>query len=167
MAPGFRLLADVPHHAPTLAAWYEAEWPYLFHPGATALDEAQSCARNRDRPDCTVVMLENDDPIAAASLLVDDVLPHPEFSPWLGSVIVRADRRAAGLGTRIVRETMRHAEAMGLHTLHLWTPAHRHFYERLGWTFVREEMLGDKRVAILRLSLLRNPANRANLVNPV
>jgi len=62
---------------------------------------------------------------------VDDVLPYPEFSPWLGSVIVRADRRGAGLGTQIVRETMLRAGAMGIRTLHLWTPDHRHFYERL------------------------------------
>jgi N-acetylglutamate synthase and related acetyltransferases len=161
MALDFRLLADVPHLAPTLAAWYDAEWPYLFRPGFTALDEAESCARNRDRPDCTVVLLENDEPVAAASLLVDDVLPYPEFSPWLGSVIVRADRRGAGLGTQIVRETMRRAGAMGIRTLHLWTPDHRHFYERLGWSFVQEEMVQAKPVAILRLSLPRNPANSA------
>lgn len=152
------MLADRPDFVPILADWYAREWPFLFDETSTALDEATGCSANRDSPDCTVVLVDGG-PVAAASLLNEDVLPLPECSPWLGTVVVRPDRRGQGLGRAIVNCAVVHAAAIGIRTLHLWTPAHRAFYEHLGWHHLRDHPFRDESVAILRLSLPENPAN--------
>jgi GNAT superfamily N-acetyltransferase len=151
-------LADHPECRPTLAAWYQREWPELFDENFTPFHEMDG-AMNRDRIDCTLLGFVNGRVAATAALLSEDVLPFPEFSPWLGTVVVDPHLRAQGLGKQIVTAAMQHAVRIGLTTLHLWTPNHRAFYEKLGWTFVRDYAFRDHPVSILRISLPPNPLN--------
>ncbi len=131
------LLATRPEWCSQLAAWYFTEWPELYPRGLTdALAEAESCC-HAERLNSTVVVTADDEPAAAASLLMADVLPLPECSPWLGTVVVAPRFRGLGLGKQVVRAAMAHAVQLDIAVLHLWTPEHRMFYEKLGWQFLR------------------------------
>jgi GNAT superfamily N-acetyltransferase len=153
----FAFLVDRPEYRAALAAWYLREWPDLFDANFTPFDELDSCL-HRDRLDCTILGFHGGALIGAASLLAEDILPLPECSPWLGTVVVDPELRGRGHGAEIVRAATAHARMLGIGTLHLWTPNHRGFYEKLGWQFVRDYADDFRSAAILRFHLLRNPA---------
>jgi N-acetylglutamate synthase-like GNAT family acetyltransferase len=136
----FVFLADRPEYRAVLAGWYLREWPDLFD------------------TTFTILALDGRTLFGAASLLAEDVLPLPECSPWLGSVVVDPARRGRGRGRQIVAAAMEHARAIGIETLHLWTPHHRAFYEKLGWKFVRDHLDDFRSVAILQFHFCKNPA---------
>jgi GNAT superfamily N-acetyltransferase len=149
MTIGF--LADHPECRATLASWYLREWPRLFGKEDTPWDELDA-ASGRDRLPCTLIGFVDGRLAASAALLVEDVLPVPEFSPWLGSVVVSSELRGRGLGRGIVQAATAHAASIGIGRLHLWTPDHRAFYEKLGWEFIREGALHGRMVSILGIS---------------
>ncbi|MGH8048099.1 MAG: GNAT family N-acetyltransferase [Chthoniobacterales bacterium] len=151
MTLGF--LADHPECRPTLAAWYLREWPGLFDDAFTPHHEMDG-AMNREQLDCTLLGFVDGRLAASAALLTTDVLPLPEYSPWLGTVVVDPALRSRGLGREITLAALSLACRIGITTLHLWTPHHRAFYEKLGWEFVRNYTLRDHMVSILRISLL-------------
>jgi GNAT superfamily N-acetyltransferase len=152
-----RFLADHPECRPTLAAWYQREWPELFDEEFTPWHEMDG-AMNRNQLDCTLLGFADGKLAASAALLTEDVLPFPEYSPWLGTVVVDPTLRGRGFGRKIVQAAMSHAISLGLANLHLWTPHHRAFYEKLGWEFVREYALKNHTVSILRIFFRQNPA---------
>ncbi len=145
------LLANRPDWCPRLAGWYFREWPELYPAGGLdqAIEETRACL-HRDALNCTVVAEAGGEPIGAASLLIDDMLPYPEYSPWLATVVVEPQFRGRGIGSRVVLAAMDHARALGIGTLHLWTPGHRGFYEQLGWRFLHEHTIGGEVVAVMR-----------------
>ena len=151
----FAFLADRPEFRATLAEWYLREWPYLFDGSFTPFHELDSCIHS-DRLDCTLLALDGARLIGAASLLTEDVLPLPECSPWLGSIVVDPAQRGRGHGARIVQAATDHARDLGLAMLHLWTPHHRGFYEKLSWEFVRDYVNGAISAAILRFQFPKN-----------
>jgi GNAT superfamily N-acetyltransferase len=153
----FTLLADRPEFRSTLAGWYGREWPDLFDENFTPFHELDSCL-HRDQLNCTILALDGDTLLGAASLLTEDVLPLPECAPWLGTVVVDPALRGRGHGKKVVHAATKHARSLGIETLHLWTPHHRGFYEKLGWQFVRDYTDDLRSVAILRLHLFSNPA---------
>ena len=150
------LLADRPEFRATLAEWYSREWPRLFDAKFTPFDELDACM-NRDALDCTILGLADGRLAASAALLARDVLPLPECSPWLGTVVVDPAQRGRGFGRQIVLAAMDHARRIGISTLHLWTPHHRRFYEKLGWQFVRDYQDASISSAILRFQFSKNP----------
>jgi GNAT superfamily N-acetyltransferase len=156
MTIGF--LADHPECRPTLTAWYLREWPELFDAHHTPRHEMDG-AMNRHTLDCTLLGFAHGRLAASAALLTNDVLPFPDYSPWLGTVVVDPALRGRGLGREIVAAAVTHAALIGLANLHLWTPHHRAFYEKLGWHFVRDYALHGQAVSILGISLPQNPVN--------
>lgn len=145
-------LADRPEYAPTLAGWYFREWPDLFADEAAAQAEVAS-GRNRGRLDCILLGLEGSSLVASAALLTIDVLPLPDLGPWLGSVVADPTLRGRGYGRAIVEAAVSEARALDIPRLHLWTPHHREFYEKLGWAFVRRYTDVHRAVDILRLHI--------------
>jgi N-acetylglutamate synthase-like GNAT family acetyltransferase len=121
---------------PTLAAWHHAEWGALYDHWTLDACRADLEAQASRRTLPTALVLHADDGalLGSVSLVPEDA---PEFadegSPWLASLYVRADARGAGHGTRLVQAAVAHAAALGIGELFLFTPAHRAFYERLGW----------------------------------
>jgi GNAT superfamily N-acetyltransferase len=152
------LLADHPECRETLAAWYLREWPWLFDATSTPFQELDA-GSNRDYPPCTLVGFEGPRLVASAALLNEDALPFPEYTPLLGSVVVDPEHRDRGLGREIVLAAMEHARRIGIVQIFLWTPHHRHFYEKLGWEFVRDYTHENRPSSILRIPFDRNPAN--------
>src|SRR5918993_5633449 len=120
---------------PLLADWHHAEWGALYDhwTQATCAAELADQATRRTLP-TTLVLVDAAQVLGSVSLVLEDA---PEFasegSHWLSSLYVRAEARGRGHGARLVRAAVDHAAALGLDQLFLFTPAHRAFYERLGW----------------------------------
>lgn len=127
-------LADHVRHVPQLARWHFAAWGAVLRgwsERAAAAELATHVAR-RAIP-TTLLALEGAEPIGSASLLENDHDRIRAYSPWLGSVYVRADRRSRGIGGALVAHALEDAAALGVDELYLYTYDARAYYERLGW----------------------------------
>ena len=75
----------------------------------------------------------------------------------IGSLIVAPAHRRQGIGTALVLALIEQAKQRRVHTLEITanvnTPWIRAWYERLGFTFLREHDFPNERVAILTMNL--------------
>ncbi|GAB3730640.1 GNAT family N-acetyltransferase [Silanimonas algicola] len=140
-------------HLPTLAAWHHAEWGALY----AGWSEDDAFAELQAHAACEVVLPstwvalgEDGAPLGSVSLLVEDA---PDLAalggPWLASLYVGPVFRGRGLGEALVHHAVRRAFAAGIPRLRLFTPHHRAFYERLGWSFEAGARVGGQAVDVL------------------
>lgn len=129
-----QLLAD---HAPLIRAVGRMRWNEWGSQSESLAGWIDVTAREagRDRLPVTWVALdEHGDALGAVGLdQYDDAAPH-DRSPWLVGMIVRPDRRGAGIGGQLVARLEAWASAQGHSRLWVATggPA-IDFYRRCGW----------------------------------
>ena len=143
-------LVDHPAVVTQVTRWVHDEWPH-FNPGATfedALAKMRGKLARHAIPETLVAFL-NDQPVGTASLVETDMATPEGFSPWLASVYVSPEHRNLGIGSALVRYTMREVEALGLDKLYLYTPDKVAFYERLGWVALRNTEHHGRSVTIM------------------
>lgn len=140
-------------HLRTLAHWHHAEWAALYAgwSEAEAFAELQAhAAGDGGLPSTLVALDEHGAPIGSVSLVVEDSPDLAAFpGPWLASLFVAPEARGRGLGQALVRALVAQAAAAGLPRLRLFTPWHRAFYERLGWSFEASARVGGQAVDVL------------------
>ncbi len=124
---------------------------------------------NRDHLDSCIVGWVGDEPVACVSLLREDFIPRPEFSPFVASVYVVPSYRGCGYGKDVLKAAENHARNLGLGVVHLWTTDHRRFYEALGWDWVENIEVVGRRADVLRknVALCKNGVANMRLPTPV
>ena len=147
------LLADHPEHVETLARRHCEE-------DGRADDEAwlefwlrqlrAECGR--DRIPIAFVALDRNEPVGHVSLVEQNMMSHPELSPWLAGTLVHPSRRGEGIGTALVKHAVSRAAELGVATLYLYTERARGLYERLGWLHLWDEVYEGERVALLSIN---------------
>jgi N-acetylglutamate synthase-like GNAT family acetyltransferase len=148
-------LADFPEATPILAAWHHAEWRDVIPDWPREQVEADLRAHTgRRQIPTTFVAVEGDRFIGSASLLAEDLEGWKQLGPWLASVYVVPQCRRRGIGSRLVTRVVEEARALGIPTLHLWTPDRQDYYLRLGWQFVTRTHCGNAEVTIMRKSTM-------------
>jgi ribosomal protein S18 acetylase RimI-like enzyme len=79
----------------------------------------------------------------------------------IGSLIVAPSQRRKGIGTALVRALIAQARQRDVRTLEISadveSPWIRAWYERLGFTYQREHVFPDERVALLTIDLRGDP----------
>jgi GNAT superfamily N-acetyltransferase len=142
-------LADQPELLPVLADWFYDEWG-RNDPGSSREKTSNTLAEylNRDRIPLTIVRLRGSLAIASASLKIQEMETHPQFTHWLGGVYVHPDFRQQGIGSHLVKYSADLAKKLEVCHLYLYTRDHEHFYTRLGWQEI-ERPIYQGRVAII------------------
>ena len=142
-------IADVLHHAPTLARWHHDTWHH-FSPDKSLKQRIQNLAKSRPRQiPATYVVVEGDRALGSASLVKSDLSTRPELTPWLASVYVDEQHRKCGIGTAAVQRVMEEARALGVEKLYLITPDQQSFYARMGWKKLEDVHYRDEEVTIM------------------
>lgn len=140
-------------HLQALARWHHAEWAALYAgwSEAEAFAELRAHAAGEGVLPSTLVALGEDGALlGSVSLLVEDSPDLVDFQgPWLASLFVVPQARGCGLGQALVCALVAQAAAAGLPRLRLFTPRHRAFYERLGWSFEASARVGGQAVDVL------------------
>ncbi len=129
-------LSAHPRHAAALAQAHVQAFGGLLPDWTTAQALAELRAHQRPATiPCTLVALDDDgDWLGSVSLLAEDHPGIPQCSPWLASLYVRPEARAAGTGRALVARAVAEAGALGVETLYLYcTPAVAGWYLGLGW----------------------------------
>ncbi len=155
MSAGWRLVpaSAAIAHLRALASWHHAEWASLYADWseADALAELQAHAAGDGVLPSTLVALADDDTLLGSVSLVGEDSPELVAfpGPWLASLYVVPEARGRGLGEALVRALVARAAAAGFPRLRLFTPRHRAFYERLGWSFEANACVGGDTVDVL------------------
>jgi GNAT superfamily N-acetyltransferase len=155
-------LADRQDLIPQLAKlWYEQigkHWVPASNNESAIQKFMSHC--NHDKLPLMLVMLDEDKPIAMASLRIHDSdnAKLKCFSPWLGGLVVDPQYQNQGVGRKMIaaikNEAIRHHhQALYLLTFDLSLPE---WYTKLGWhTIDYDNMFGHK-ITIMKTNL---PAN--------
>lgn len=148
-------LADHEDAIPTIARWHYEQWgrksPTRSVESAAARLRGHLC---RDATPLTLVALAGDVVVGSAALICQDMKDaRPELSPWLADVFVDPARRRRGVASALVAALVEKARALGVETLHLYTPDQEKLYARFGFV-VRERIdYRGERVAVMALDL--------------
>lgn len=137
-------VCDAPKFIPVVARWHHAEWAHL-NPGQTLAARinkmsaylkvsVDALGSESFTPKLFVALNGEGFPVGTAALDLHDMDNQPMLSPWLASVFVLPEYRQKGIATALVKYGVKVAvDDMGVKQIHLFTPNHRSFYERLGW----------------------------------
>lgn len=148
-------LADHEDAIPTIARWHYEQWGRKSP--TRSVESAAARLRGhlrRDATPLTLVALAGDVLVGSAALICQDMKDaRPELSPWLADVFVDPARRRRGVASALVAALVEKARALGVETLHLYTPDQEKLYARFGFV-VRERIdYRGERVAVMGLAL--------------
>lgn len=97
--------------------------------------------------------------LGGCSLLASTPADTRPWTPWLASLVVRADRRGHGIGSALLQRCVDEARALGLPELHLYcAPELRDYYAARGWDCCGDYTRGAWQATVMRIAL---PAARA------
>lgn len=135
-------IADYLDTLDTIADWHWNEWGH-HHPDGSRNEWAAGLRTrtNRTTIPMTFIALEadRDEVLGSITLIDNDMSTHPELSPWIAGVFVRADQRGRGVASALVRHAVNIAADLGVTRLYLHTESARPLYEGLGWEPIGEE----------------------------
>lgn len=151
----FRITALVDH--PKLwqqaAEWSFEAWRHEFPHDTiqTYLDQYALAACPGNRLVEVYAALDPDDRLLGLTTLVDDdELPGViEPGPWIAAVWVHPSSRTIGVGGALVRHATLRARSLGVRALYLYTEDQQAWYERSGWTLVRDTTLNALPVTVM------------------
>jgi N-acetylglutamate synthase-like GNAT family acetyltransferase len=140
-------------YIPILARWHHQEWSYLNPDGSIEkrIERMQSFSNDALIPS-TFIAVEND-LLGSAAIVAHDMDTKQELSPWLASVFVSPENRSRGIGSELVIQVMNQARNAGIKTLYLFTPDKEHFYIRLGWQTISNELYRGHMVTVMQVNL--------------
>jgi predicted N-acetyltransferase YhbS len=148
-------LADHPEAIPLIARWHFEQWGRKSPTRSVASAAARLRGHlRRDATPLTMVALAGQTLVGSAALVCQDMKDaRPELTPWLADVFVDPARRGRGAGSALVAALVAKARALGIETLHLYTPDQEPLYARQGFV-VREHLdYRGERVALMSLVL--------------
>ncbi len=143
-------LADCPLHVSLLAEWCHEQWGYLS-PKRTLKEVENKFADllNIDKIPFALVAVENEKPIAMASLTVNDMDTYPELTPWLASVYVVPEFRKKGIGKKIVQSVLEKAKEQQFQKVYLFTMDQEHWYAQMGFQVLEKTTYHDENVTVM------------------
>ena len=154
MAVRIELLADHPEHIEQLAQWHSEEDGRAGEPSWLDFWRRQLRSEcGRERIPIAFVALEGDALLGHVSLVEHNMATHPELSPWLAGTLVHPSFRGKGVGAALVEHAGARAAELGIARLFLYTERARGFYERLGWSHLRDELYEGQPVAVMKLEV--------------
>ncbi len=133
-----------------------AEWMLRAFGTDIIRSEKALCADLR-RPlstlDRTFLLLDDDTPIATASLSREDALAYPAQTPWLAGVYVKEDCRNKRYATAIIRHVEDFAASNGAKEIWLYTKTAADLYRKLGWSAVGSRSTFYKNAVLMHRQL--------------
>lgn len=150
--------ASYPQYIETVARWHWEAWGAADPDGSVETWTAGLRTRtNRQGVPMTLLAIDDrDQPIGSVTLVTHDMpdrydLQH--LTPWIAGTFVIATERGKEVGSALMSAAATEAVRLGIERLFLYTSTARSFYERLGWTVMRDDYYEGESVAIMETRL--------------
>lgn len=138
----------------TVATWSHVTWQSDFPHDTvdTYLNLFHHAISSGEELPCVFVAYdESHHPIGTVTLIDDDELPQAtEPGPWLAALYVLPEFREKGVGTALVHKVLEHARHLNHSQVFLYTEDKVQWYESMGWQIVRNALLSNHQVTVLR-----------------
>ena len=148
-----RYLPADPAIVEIVAGWHQETWGHLTGRSHAERMREFDEQLESDRIPLTVVAFEAGRPVGSASLLLEDMDTHLDWTPWLASVFVLPEFRRRGIGERLCRRIVAEARRLGVPRLYLFTPDKGPYYAKMGWQTIAVEPYRGERVTTMHLEL--------------
>src|SRR5574338_417909 len=128
-------LPECQEHLEAVGLWiYEQWWSKRCNSPEVVVDWLRTHTK-LDTVPYSVIALANDEPVGSCSVIENDCIHRPQYSPWVAAVYVKPDFRRRGIASMILHEAASIAARARIQTLFidcLATTAS--MYEKNGWT---------------------------------
>mgnify|MGYP000291737774 FL=1 len=92
--------------------------------------------------------------LGLATLVDDDELPGAiEPGPWLAAVFVVPEARKLGVGSALVDHVVSRSRELGYAEIFLYTEYQDQWYQKKGWSYLRDTLLNDIKHVVMQISL--------------
>jgi len=143
-------IADHLDLVPTVAGWHWTEWGHT-DPEGSLVKWTDGLGRRtcRNAIPTTYVALADASPVGSVTLIDHDMAIHLDLSPWLAGLYVLPQHRGKGVGSALVICAEKHAMAMPLPRLYLYTARAERLYQRLGWETIAQDRYQSQDVYVM------------------
>lgn len=152
-------LFNYPHHLEAVAQMiYDEFWRDRVD--GMSLDDLVTHLRTATDPSripLSLVALEGDRLVGTINLIENDDRTRTHLRPWLAALVVAADARGRGIGTRLVRTLLAEVQRLNFPVVYFGTDGPG-FYERIG--ALRHEQVTTE-FFIMRFDLPQNSRDSA------
>lgn len=146
-------LADHAEVIPTLAEWFQSEWPE-YYALRTLVDIAQDfyAELNRDRLPIRLVAFLESELVGTIVLREFALTTHLEYQPGLGGLYVPKPHRKRGIGTDLVQAGMLLAQRNGYQVVYTTTNVAGGILDRLHWKQMGSVLHNGEQIALYKYS---------------
>ena len=147
-------LADHKDLIQTVAQWYLL----AFGAQRSSLEKCENKLRTRlntDRLDCCFLAFLDDKPIGTVTLAANDIPKCPQLTPCISHLFVLENYRHQALGRRLLEYAQQTLKFMHFNEAYLFTtdPTIHHWYKKLGWQVIGEDVFNDMPIKIMKCNL--------------
>jgi len=146
-------LSECPQHLEAVGDWIFDQWWSRRCDSVEAVVAWLRTHTQKDKVPYTVVALVEGIPVGSCSVIQNDCVHRPQYSPWVAAVFVKPQMRHCGIASAILQEAAAIAGRGDVKDLYidcLATTAQ--VYERNGWK-VFEREVGDKDSVVMLRSI--------------
>jgi GNAT superfamily N-acetyltransferase len=104
-------------------------------------------------PETALIAFIDEEPAGVCLLVLHEIEPAHDLSPWLASLYVAPQFRGRGVARRLVRAIEDHARRNSVARLHLYTVDAAEFYLKCGWAVVERFVSKDIEFALMTRDL--------------
>lgn len=146
-----RQLSECPEHLTAVGSWVWEQWWQRRTPTPALVIDLLRAHATFDRVPYTVVGFADGLPVGSCSVIENDCVHRPQYTPWVAAVYVAPAVRARGVASAILQEAARIATRAGIAGLYIDCLAvTAPVYERNGWTILEREVGDADSVVMLR-----------------
>jgi GNAT superfamily N-acetyltransferase len=146
-----RFLAEIPQHAPVLAAKHAQEWAHLYpDQDESAVLTAFSAEAADGHLPATLLALDGEMLLGSVSLIFGDLPSRPDLDPWLASLFVFHRHRGKGVGNFLIKSAMEVFATTGFPTLYVFTENRTSLFAKHGFTYMEDGSCGGHAVHIMK-----------------
>ena len=109
----------------------------------TTIDKIKNVYTSNELP-YGIAMLENNDIIGFCMLKEFDLKEYPDITPNICNIMIFDKYRNQGYGTKLVEYAKNELKKLGYNKAYLWTDKAPKFYEKIGFTYVKDVIKNDK-----------------------
>ena len=150
-------IKQVPHHHDHAAQLSLDAWKHDFPEDTlqTYLDMFTATGTYANRfVEVFAALNQADELLGLATLVDDDELPGAtEPGPWLAAVFVVPEARKIGVGSALVDHVVSRSRELGYAELFLYTEYQDQWYQKKGWSYLRDTLLNDIKHVVMQISL--------------
>ena len=150
-------IKQVPHHHDHAAQLSLDAWKHDFPEDTlqTYLDMFTATGTYANRfVEVFAALNQANELLGLATLVDDDELPGAtEPGPWLAAVFVVPEARKIGVGSALVDHVVSRSRELGYAELFLYTEYQDQWYQKKGWSYLRDTLLNDIKHVVMQISL--------------